>query len=318
MMQKIKKIDSYIYNDKFLFVRLETESGAVGAGEATGGDCAQVKKLIDTVLAPALAGRDLACSNYLEVEFFPKDDLGDDAMRRAVAGVEMASWDALGNATGVPVYKILGGNANPMLRTVGCARCDKVDNVRVSARADLVPGEALRPLVLQKAADPRPMVIELEGELDAANIPALLRGLARLDPWYVTGLLPDDQPWTWEETSHQAKVPVALKASSRYEVYPLPESAPMSVVEADVIAAGGLGGLKLLASYLETYYLRIAAGVSGSALAAAAAAQVLLTCPNGLSWSVPVSGAEDVVSAPKGLTSDEPGLGVKVDWSKLR
>lgn len=101
---------------EFLLVRLRTDTGLEGAGEATvtprwSGETAWgAQALIDRVLAPAIMGRD------------PADVAGlDRVMDRlcahnwfAKSAIEMACWDLQGKAAGKPVYELLGGAKRPL------------------------------------------------------------------------------------------------------------------------------------------------------------------------------------------------------------
>jgi muconate cycloisomerase len=101
---------------EFVLVRVGTDAGIEGAGEATvsplwsgetvPGACAVIERLF----APALVGCD------------PRDiDQIDRRMERACrhnwfakAAVEMACWDIAGKAAGRPVYELLGGAVRPL------------------------------------------------------------------------------------------------------------------------------------------------------------------------------------------------------------
>jgi muconate cycloisomerase len=95
----------------FLIVRVDTDEGISGAGEATtmprwsGETSATAKAIIEDILAPAVIGLD-----PLDVEAI------DHVMDRVVnhnwftkAAIEMACWDIRGIAESKPVYELLGG-----------------------------------------------------------------------------------------------------------------------------------------------------------------------------------------------------------------
>ncbi len=95
----------------FVLVRLSTDSGIEGCGEATatprwsGETVRGAQAMIEEVLAPALIGCD------------PSDiDSIEERMERvavynwfAKSAIEMACWDAVGKDAGSPVYELLGG-----------------------------------------------------------------------------------------------------------------------------------------------------------------------------------------------------------------
>lgn len=95
----------------FLIVRIETDEGLIGAGEATtmprwsGETSATAQAVIEEILAPELIGRDPS-----DVEAL--DTVMDRALAHnwfAKAALEMACWDLQGKQAGKPVYELLGG-----------------------------------------------------------------------------------------------------------------------------------------------------------------------------------------------------------------
>jgi muconate cycloisomerase len=101
----------------FVLVRLQTDTGIEGAGEASatvrwsGETVWSVQSLIDRVLAPLVTGMELN-----EREPVASIEALDRRMDAAVAhnwfaksAIEMACWDAMGKAAGKPVYELLGG-----------------------------------------------------------------------------------------------------------------------------------------------------------------------------------------------------------------
>jgi muconate cycloisomerase len=94
-----------------LLVRVETDEGIAGDGEATtmprwsGETCWTAKSIVDHVLAPELIGSDPA-------DIAAIDRVMDANCSRnwfAKAAIEMACWDIKGKAAQKPVYELLGG-----------------------------------------------------------------------------------------------------------------------------------------------------------------------------------------------------------------
>jgi L-alanine-DL-glutamate epimerase-like enolase superfamily enzyme len=95
----------------FLVLRVHTDEGITGLGEVSctpvwsGEDSTTASHIINSFLEPALVGED------------PRDiERLTHKMRRAVAGhpftksgLEIALWDILGKAAGLPIYRLLGG-----------------------------------------------------------------------------------------------------------------------------------------------------------------------------------------------------------------
>ncbi len=95
----------------FAILRVQTDEGITGLGEVSGTpvwsgeDAVTASHVIGGFLEPALKGEDPRDIERLTAK-----------MRRAIAGhpftksgVEIALWDILGKAAGLPVYRLLGG-----------------------------------------------------------------------------------------------------------------------------------------------------------------------------------------------------------------
>ena len=126
----------------FVTLRLETEDGIHGLGDAT------------------LNGRELAVASYLEEHLLPAL-IGRDARRiediwqflykgaywrrgpvtmTAIAAVDTALWDIKGKALNAPVYQLLGGASREGVMVYGHASGDSIDAALDSARSYVAQG----------------------------------------------------------------------------------------------------------------------------------------------------------------------------------
>ena len=121
---------------KYLLVRVGTDAGVEGIGEATvmpnwsGETVWGAKAMIENVLAPVVIGADPA-------DIVELDRRMDRAARHnwfAKSAIEMACWDIQGRAANQPVYELLGGAVRPL--TVCCRfSMGAYDPERAHARA---------------------------------------------------------------------------------------------------------------------------------------------------------------------------------------
>ena len=95
-----------------LLVRIETDSGLVGWGEAfsRARDHA-LKTTLDTRLLPLIVGRDPAQIGKIKYELeFQLQNFGrNGGLEFGIAAIDIALWDLLGKAAGQPLYNLLGG-----------------------------------------------------------------------------------------------------------------------------------------------------------------------------------------------------------------
>jgi D-galactarolactone cycloisomerase len=100
--------------DRFeiLLVKVETEDGLVGWGEAFGhAAIASTKAALDSVVAPLVVGRDAGDINALTRQVLHAVHLlgRNGPFVYAFSGIEIALWDLLGKRTGQPIWRLLGG-----------------------------------------------------------------------------------------------------------------------------------------------------------------------------------------------------------------
>lgn len=104
---------------KQLIVKLHTDDGVIGIGEAFAlGAPLAVANVIEEGLKPLLIGEDPAQIERLADKLHRATFLyGRRGLAMiAISGVELALWDAVGKARGVPVYELLGGLVTPRVR----------------------------------------------------------------------------------------------------------------------------------------------------------------------------------------------------------
>ena len=98
---------------EILMVKVETEDGLVGWGEAFGhAAIASTKAALDSVVAPLVVGRDAGDINALTRQVLHGVHLlgRNGPFVYAFSGVEIALWDLSGKRTGQPIWRLLGGS----------------------------------------------------------------------------------------------------------------------------------------------------------------------------------------------------------------
>jgi D-galactarolactone cycloisomerase len=97
---------------EMLLVRVETDDGLVGWGEAFGhAAIPTTKAALDSIVAPLVVGRDAGDINALTRDILHSVHLlgRNGPFVYAFSGVEIALWDILGKRTRQPLYRLLGG-----------------------------------------------------------------------------------------------------------------------------------------------------------------------------------------------------------------
>jgi L-alanine-DL-glutamate epimerase-like enolase superfamily enzyme len=102
-----------------MLIRVDANNGLSGFAPGPGSERAQ--NAIRTVIRPFLEGRTLADTDALRVQFTDAMAHGDPAMVKIYCAVEIALFDLLGKAYGVPVSEIAGGRVRDRIRLYGSA-----------------------------------------------------------------------------------------------------------------------------------------------------------------------------------------------------
>jgi D-galactarolactone cycloisomerase len=98
---------------EILLVKVETEDGLVGWGEAFGhAAITATKAALDSIVAPLVVGRDARDINALARNILHTVHLlgRNGPFVYAYAGIEIALWDLLGKRTAQPLWRLLGGS----------------------------------------------------------------------------------------------------------------------------------------------------------------------------------------------------------------
>jgi L-alanine-DL-glutamate epimerase-like enolase superfamily enzyme len=110
-MVKITQVKPYIFA-KALYVKIETDAGVSGWGEADHEFKPIVAQIVEQVLKPVLLGQDPFNTEYLWTQMFYSGFEGGSTgmVPGAVAGVDNALWDLKGKLVNLPVAKLLGAS----------------------------------------------------------------------------------------------------------------------------------------------------------------------------------------------------------------
>ena len=116
---KITKLETALTNAglrNYLFVRLTTDTGLTGLGEAS---LEWQEKAVESLLHEWVEERILG-ANPFDVETLAANLIRDQyqggpTILSAISGVEIACWDLIGKANGQPVYQLLGGKTRDRL-----------------------------------------------------------------------------------------------------------------------------------------------------------------------------------------------------------
>lgn len=120
---------SIIEAKHYLFVKVHTDAGIVGLGEA--GNWGFLKATHGAIekLSQFLIGQDPFRIEHHYQNMYRAMYFRGSVIMSAISALEIALWDIKGKALGVPVYELLGGKTRDRIRTY----CSGLSNFKMSA-----------------------------------------------------------------------------------------------------------------------------------------------------------------------------------------
>src|SRR5262245_43214317 len=113
---KIIELKTFVVGNpwkNWVFVKVYTDEGIYGLGEATGSLSAKPDEAQVQELGRFLIGEDPRNPEYIWQKMYKGMYLNVNV---AMSAIEVACWDILGKSLSVPVWRLLGGKQCPRLR----------------------------------------------------------------------------------------------------------------------------------------------------------------------------------------------------------
>ena len=112
---KINRLSTYRVAPRWMFLKIETDEGISGWGEAVIEGRARTVETAVREFADQLVGKDPSRINDLWQTMYRSNFYrGGPILMSAIAGIDQALWDIKGKALGVPVYELLGGKVRDL------------------------------------------------------------------------------------------------------------------------------------------------------------------------------------------------------------
>ena len=307
-MTRISRVETFLVAPRWLFVRIETESGIVGWGEATCEGRSETVRAAVEQLSELVIGADaLRIEDHWQVMTKGSFYRGGPILASAVSGIDQALWDISGKRFGVPVHQLLGGPVRDRIRVYGWVGGDEPEEVADHIREQVEAGLTAVKMNASGRMSPLATVRELDGvvrrvaaarevlgaDRDVAvdfhgrfNLATAKRVAPLLEPYHPMFL---EEP-VLPENSHliadfvrSTTTPVSTgeRLYSRQEFLPV-LTAGIAVAQPDVSHAGGITETRKIAALAETFDVQLAPHCPLGPLALAACLQVGFATPNHL------------------------------------
>jgi len=303
---RISRIETFLVPPRWLFVRVETDTGVVGWGEPVVEGRSETVRTAVEQLSELLIGADpLRIEDLWQVMTKGSFYRGGAILASAVAGLDQALWDIHGKSLGVPVHQLLGGHVRDRIRMYGWIGGDEpaeiadavaaqvsvgLTAVKMNASGRMSPIASVAELddVVQRVAAAREVLgphrdvaVDFHGRFTLANTRRVAPLLEQFHPLFL------EEP-TVPENSHliggltgSTSIPIATgeRLYNRQEFLPVFQ-AGVAVAQPDLSHAGGITEVRKIASLAEIFDVQLAPHCPLGPLALAACLQVGFATPN--------------------------------------
>jgi galactonate dehydratase len=353
---KIKRLETFLTNAglrNYLFVRLTTDAGLTGIGEAT---LEWQERAVDVLLNEWVASR-IIDRDPFDIESvvggMVRDQYqGGSTVITAISGVEIAMWDLIGKACGQPVWRLIGGRARESVLTYAngwYGGCRAPAEFAIRAESVVARGyssmkfdpftTAWKTLsseeedtaiaiidAVVKAVGPKiGLMIEVHGRLALGDA---IRFMRRLEPYNIVWV---EEPVAADNLDllKEAKMASPLPIAAGERLYTLSDLARLAkmraadVIQMDIAHCGGLLTAKKVAAFAAVEDLSVSPHCSIGPVAFAAAAHFAYSTPNmhllesfaefDVDWRNEMVGGWNPLRGGAVALPEKPGLGLELN-----
>lgn len=300
---------SYAVGIDTTLVRIQTDSGIVGWGEAKAPVAPRVAQtIINDLLCDLIIGADPRNVEVIWETLYASMRLrGHDSgfLIEALSGIDIALWDIIGKATGEPIHRLLGGAYRDRIKVYASgvpatkSARGEADHARMLAaaqsavdrgflglkmaigsgpEADVASVRAVRELVGPKMA----IFADAAGNYDVGRAVMVGRELETLGVGFLEAPLPHEFVDGYAEVARTLAIPIANDViTTRYQVLDYLKKSALDIVQPDVCRTGGITELKRISVLTDAFGVGFTPHVSiGSAIHFVASAHCAAAAPN--------------------------------------
>jgi galactonate dehydratase len=334
----------------WVFVRIITEEGATGLGEATLEYHEDLVARAVSDLGRVIRGLDSGRIEQIWQRLYRGGFWrGGPVLMSAISGIDQALWDLKGKAAGMPVYELLGGacrdyvtlyangprgtTADDLARSARQI-CDhgfgKMKLAAIGPNLDVEAGPAIGRTVdivraVRDAVGPVVgIAVDAHGRFSPAMAIRLARQLEPLDIWFLEEPALPENPNGIAAIAAATTIPIAAgeRLHSRWDFRPLIESSAIALAQPDLAHCGGISEGRRIAAMAEVHQIGLAPHNPMSPVNTLASAHVAMTSPNfvALEYLVDdVAWRDEIFDLPLAVADgilrvpDRPGLGIDLN-----
>ncbi|PSP32800.1 galactonate dehydratase [Halobacteriales archaeon QH_10_67_22] len=307
---EIADYDLFQVPPRWLFLRVETDTGLVGWGEpVVEGRARTVETAVEELFESYLLGRDpRAIEDHWQAMYRGGFYRGGPVLMSAIAGVDQALWDIKGKHLDVPVYELLGGPTRDRVRVYQWVGGDRPADVADRAREQVEAGFTALKMnataefrriespaavdhvverlgaVREAVGDEVDVAVDFHGRVAKSMAKQLAAALEVHDPMFVEEPVPPGHEDALPAIAAHTSTPIATgeRLYSRWEFKEVLEDDAVDVVQPDLSHAGGISEVTRIAAMAEAYDVALAPHCPLGPVALAACVQVDAAVGNAL------------------------------------
>jgi len=304
---KITRVESIILLKRFHLVQVHTDEGLVGIGEISPMNAEVTHSLVQHALAPLLVGEDPTDIERLWRRMYTRPyKLGPmGAQLNAIAGLDIALWDLLGKAAGLPVYALLGGKYRPSAKVYASSMSRDLSPEAEAERAlsfqeqgffgykihSATPwmhddgfDQTIRTVAAVRGlvGDDFPILVDVNNAYYEHTAIKIARELEHLGVWHFEEPLAAHDYEAYARLADAVDIPIAVgeQEYSSWQFRDLILRGRVDILQPDVIKCGGITEFKKIAALADVFTKPITVHNTQQTIGTAAHAQLWVSTPS--------------------------------------
>jgi galactonate dehydratase len=339
-----------IHVDRCLLVRVHTDEGLVGTGEA--GLWAHHRLVYEAItdLAEYYVGKDAGLIEHHYQAVSRDTHFSGAILSAALSAIDIALWDILGKSVGKPVHQLLGGKVRDKVRVFANVSGETPEARGESASAAVARGYtslrttpffngweagvpskyigdavAIVRAIREAVGFEIDLGLEIHRNLDPGEAVVLANELAPYRILYYEDPVAPESLEALRYVARHVSLPIATgeRCHTLFQFKELLDTGTVSMIRPDLSLAGGFTQLKKIAALAEAAFVGIFPHLMGSPVNLAAYAQLGASVPNYALMERGVENLNEIVEEPLAfedgyiLVPARPGIGVELREDKL-
>jgi galactonate dehydratase len=355
---RIEAVETFLADagwHNYVFVRLTTEGGLTGLGEATLEYFEDVVASTVARMGDVIRGIDASKIEHIWQRLYRGGFWrGGPVLMSAISGIEQALWDLKGKAAGMPVYDLLGGacrddvelyangprgtSPDELAASAVRIRDQGYAGLKLAAAGPVLPVDgpsaihrtAADVAAIRSAVGPGMRIaVDAHGRYAPAMTVKLARALEPLDIWFVEEPVLPENPHALARIAAATSIPLAAgeRLHSRWDFEPFLASGALALIQPDLAHCGGIAEGRRIAALAELHQAGLAPHNPMSPVNTAASAHLAMATPNFVALEYLVDDVpwrDALLKEPLDIRdgrltlSDRPGLGIELDLEACR